>query len=116
MTFRRLYGGISGCARRALRSSSFERFIALLFVTVTFLLAFYALALVHETIPSLRIEDGQDECPFCKLAHGLVLVLPALLCGVFTSAACAYPKCVSIHPATPHAFYRLRAPPTTAAL
>ncbi len=113
MIFRRSYSSIRGCARRTCLSSSFKRCAALFLIVVLLLLALYALALVHEIIPGLCIEDGQEECPFCKLAHGIVLVLPALLGLTFTVAACSHIERPVLHPIAVHACYRLRAPPIT---
>lgn len=98
-------------ARAPWAFSSFKGGAALFMLTLSLLLAFYAVALAHEVIPGLCIEDGQDECPFCKLGHGLALVLPVLMCFMILASLRRYVGRQSLCSREIPAFYQLRAPP-----
>lgn len=66
----------------ALRFTVFANHRILFYGAIAFLLAFYAVALVHELIPGLCTEEEGPEytCPFCKLVHSSSLLVLALLC------------------------------------
>ncbi len=68
-----------------LKGSVFHQYPIIFYLVLAALLAFFAVAVVHELIPGLcTADDGnEDTCPFCRLVHALVLVVPffAALCG-----------------------------------
>ncbi|MBW7864237.1 MAG: hypothetical protein GX580_11315 [Candidatus Hydrogenedens sp.] len=56
----------------------------LFYATVFALLVLFAVALVHELIPGLCLDNDGGNCPFCKLVHSLTLTVQVLLffaCG-----------------------------------
>ena len=98
----------------AYRSSSVRRHW-LFRATVLGLLAFFALAAVHELIPELCpiLEGTDDECPFCTLLFMLrlpVAIVVCLLCQVAVETA---PWCPRRLPRlrVPRSRYSPRAPP-----
>ena len=67
--------------RRRGGDTAFRRYPLLFYAVVGTLLAFYAVAMVHEMIPGLcnAGDFSQQECPFCKLAHALTLLVLAFV-------------------------------------
>ena len=101
--------------RRPLRFGLFERHPLLFYGAIVLMLGFFAIAAVHEWIPGLCKADaeGEDECPFCKLVHTLLLVAVAAAC--FAPWSCTAPRAqgdFELPPLTARfPAYLLRAPP-----
>ena len=87
----------------------------LFYAAALLVLALFSLALVHEAIPELCTtgENAEEDCPFCKLAHTLILVvLTFVLFSCLESVILRAASSFVFHPAhTLHVCNPLRAPP-----
>lgn len=97
---------------RSLEHTVFQGARTLFYAATLALLALFALALLHELIPGLCLDDG-GSCPFCKLVHTLTLTAPTL---VFFACAALARRLLSGAAAPPRETPRyprflLRAPP-----
>ncbi|MFP4502189.1 MAG: hypothetical protein ACLFTT_14405 [Candidatus Hydrogenedentota bacterium] len=101
--------------RRPVRCTAFERRPLLFYAALGLMLAFFALALVHELIPGLCTagESGEEDCPFCKLVDTLCLLAVALAVVPATRTAgpriFAGTQCLRLPNRYPG--FHLRAPP-----
>jgi hypothetical protein len=98
-----------------LAGTVFERRALLFYAVLLVLLAFFAIAAVHELIPGLCEADGEGEedCPFCKLVHTLTLIVAVFF--FFTGCTAIRNTILSDSAFSPLMLqfpaYRLRAPP-----
>lgn len=86
------------------------------YATAAFLIAFFALAAIHELIPGLCIEDDRpgEECPFCHLVKSLTLIVALLLTLAFWVAV--RERLLALAQLCPHLLFQTRflrrAPPS----
>jgi hypothetical protein len=101
--------------QRSARGAMFEKYPLVFYGTVCLFLLFFAVGAVHELIPGLcdGDEEGEEDCPFCRLVYASVLIAVAVVCGFVRNFACTH-LCRGQNGYTgqaryPH--YLLRAPP-----
>lgn len=100
--------------QRPLALGVFEPMPMLFLGTALLLLAFMAVAEVHELIPGLcTADDSLYECPFCKLIHTIVVIAALAVCLVRLMRSISGVSRRSESPLTfqPTSGYLLRAPP-----
>ena len=66
--------------KQPVRFSVFKKHAHLFYGVLALMLVFFAVAAVHELIPGLcsADENGDNDCPFCKLVFSFTLIVLAL--------------------------------------
>ncbi len=101
--------------RRPVTCTAFERCPLLFYAALGLMLAFFALALVHELLPGLCTagESAEEDCPFCKLVDTLCLLAVALAVApaIRTARTPAFAGTEYLRASNRYPGFHLRAPP-----